>query len=437
MLTRFRKLDLALFAAAFFVSGWDLLFTHKVGGFTLKLYQPLFLLCALVNAWPILRAGRWAELFAPLGRPFSRAMLLLCIFYLGTAPWSAFPLKSLLYSCWLLFDVFAIWLTTQRLFEREAPALLARVTFAPVVFSALVILVDYAAYPFGYRGGLIGNNQDAILNILVSRPHAFASEPSYAAVILCLGVLSVGPFFLRRARRRWLALLAVLTVLFAIVATTSRTGWACLGIGLGLLGVLPLLAGRRLPWRRLLWAIPAVPALVAIFLVTTPAAQRDTLRRLLVEGLIVGNDASGNARFRAFHIAAGMAKDTHGLGAGIGASYRYYKDHGGFDYNFQESFNERMYGNEVIMSIWGQLLAEGGVVGVLLYLLAGIFQARDLWFAWRRNNSLLAYGSLAGCMVFFGFGALWLGNVCRGDVWVWFAAWSAFAAAGAREGKAA
>jgi len=427
MLTRFRRPDLALFAAAFFVSTWDLLLVRKVGGFTLKAYQPLFLLCAGVNAWPYVRTGRLDELVAPFRRPFPLAMLALAFFYLGLAPWSAFPLKSLLYSFWMLFDLVAIWLTTQRLFREHPPATFGWIAFTAILFHATVILVDYAAYPFGYRGGVIGYNQDILTNLMISRPHAYSSEPSYAAVTLSLGALSLAPFVLLRARYRPLGAAGVLAVLFAILATTSRSGWACLAIGLVLLAVLPVLAGERIPWKTVTKGLAALPVLVGIFLVTTPKAQLDNLSRLMVDSVFHGYDSSGVARVKALGLAVQMARETHWVGTGVGASYRYYKDHGGFDYNFQESFDQKMYGNEVIMSTWGQLLAEGGLVGVALYAFAGVALAVALWRRWRGEDSLFAYGSLAACVAFFGFGALWLGNVCRGDVWVWFALWGGFA----------
>lgn len=416
-----------LFALAFFFSSWDFTASVDAGGFTFKLYQGFFLAGGITLAWRHLRAGAIDSYLAPLRQPFALAMLSLGLFSLGMAPWSAFPLKSFLYSCWLLFDVTALWLSVQLLFREVPEELFARVAFGTILFLSAVILIDYAAYPFGYRGGLIGHNQDIVLNLMISRPHAFSSEPSYAASYLCLGLFTTAPYWFRRARRRWLAMLGILLVGFAIVATTSRSGWASLAMGVALLVILPVLRGRRLPWKPVAAAAVAIPALVAIFLATTPKAQLENLHTSLISGLLHGNDSSGTSRMKALELAGQIARETHGVGSGIGASYRYFKEHNGFDYNFQEAFNQRMYGNEVIMSTWGQLLAEGGVVGTLLYLLAAILMLVSLWRAWAGTDSLLAYGSIAGAAVFFFFMAIWLGNVCRGDMWVWFALWSGFA----------
>jgi O-antigen ligase len=427
MLVRLMKsnVSLALFAAGFFCSSWDLLAKIKAGGFTLKLYQPLFFLCAAsLLYW---RRDRLAHHLAPLARSFAFTFLALTFFYLGLAPWSAFPLKSFLYSCWLLFDILCVWLSVQLLFE-EAPAeFFSSVALVTLLFLSSIILVDYVAYPFGYRGGLIGNNQDILTNLMISRPHAFSSEPSYAAAYLCLGFFTVVPFTLHRAKRKWLAGLGAALILFAIVATTSRSGWAALAMGLGLLAVLPVAAGRKFPWKPVAAIAGALPVLVGIFVLTTPQAQKDNLNHLLIGTLFSGNDSSGNSRMKAFALAADMAKETHFVGTGLGASYRFFREHGGFDYNFQGVITDRENGNEVIMSTWGQLVAEGGLVAPLLYLLAGFVLARALWREWRGTGSALAYGSLVAALLTFGFLAFWLGNVARGDLWVWYALWSGFA----------
>ena len=418
---------LALFAAAFFLSPLDLALTLKAAGFTLKAYQGLSLLCAATLLWRSLRDGRLERHLAPLRRAFALAALALAFFYLGISPWSAFPAKSFLYSCWLLFDITALWLSVQLLFD-EAPAeFFAQTAFLTLLFTSVVILIDYAAYPFGYGGGLVGFNQDAVTHLGVSRPHAFTSEPSYAASFLCLGFLTVAPFRYRHARRKALTGAGLAVIMFALVATTSRSGWAALAFGLGLLAILPILGGKRIPWRTILPFFGAVPVVVAVFLFTMPRTQRENLQSTFVTKVFQGNDSSGNSRLKALRLSVDYAWDTHGIGTGLGASYRYYKDHGGYDSAALEGFNPRQFGNEVIMSTWGQLLAEGGPVALLLYGLAGFFLVRALLRAWKKTNSTLAYGSLVATIVFFFFSAFLLGNVCRGDVWVWFGLWSGFA----------
>ena len=361
-----------------------------------------------------------------------RSFLALAFYNLGISPWSAFPLKSFLYSCWLLFDIGMVWLSTQILFRRLGAVWFARLIFGTLLFLSGIILMDYAAYPFGYRGGLIGFNQDIILNLMVSRPHAFASEPSYAAAYLALGLFTIGPFLLRNSKRKPLAALGLSMIAFAAIATTSRSGWAGLAFGSMILLALTIFAGKKIPWKILLRVALAIPVLIGIFLATTPKAQLENLNQSFVRGLFQGNDSSGNSRLKALSLAVEMAKETKGLGTGIGASYRYFKDHGGFDYDYQEKFGARQYGNEVIMSTWGQILAEQGAIGLLLFTLAAFFLLRSLWRKWKVEDSPLAFGSLTAALVFFGFMAMWLGNICRGDVWVWYSIWSAIAARGTK-----
>lgn len=419
---------LALFAAGFFCSGWDLLLARKVGGFTLKAYQPLFLLCALTLLWRSYRTKALSRHFAPLCQPFALAFLAMAFFYLGMAPWSAFPLKSFLYSCWLLFDIGAIWLSAQLLAEETSPETWAVIASLPILFSAAVIVTDFAAYPFGFVEGLIGHNQEAVVRLGISRPHSFSSEPSYAASLLCLGLFTLAPYALQRARRKWLAGLGAVLVLFAIVCTTSRTGWGTLALGVALLIVLPALSGAGFPRKPVLAIAAAIPLLSTLFVLAMPSVQRENLQHKLVDGLITGKDSSGVSRLKALALAANYARETHGLGTGMGASWKYFRDHGGYDYNFQGSFTDQENGNEIIMSTWGQLLAEGGVIASLLYALAGFFLLRSAWRAWHVTGSALAYGSIVAALLTFGFLGFWLGNVCRGDIWVWYALWSAIAA---------
>jgi O-antigen ligase len=415
-----------LFAAGFFTCTWDLLLNHKVGGFTLKLYQPLFLAAFLLTMGKQLPKGI-GEALKPLRAPFALCILALAFFYMGLSPWSSFPLKSFLYSSWLIFDVLAVWLTIQHLARAVPLGWIYRLIWGTLLFLSAVILIDRLAFGFGYRGGLIGHNQEILLNLGLSRPHAFASEPSYAGTFLCLGLLTSSPYMFRSARRKWLVGAGLQMIVFALVATTSRTGFFGILLGAGLIALLPVLRGRRLPWRRIFAAMGLGSAALGIFFLAMPAAQREATNRALVSSLVRGTDSSGNDRLKAHIRAFEMAKETHGLGTGMAASYRYFLEHGGSDYSYPGDFSEKHYSNELIMSTWGQLLAEGGPVAVLLYLAAGIFLTRALYRRWKREESGEALGSFAAGLVCFFFIAFWLGNVCRGDLWVWYGVWSAVA----------
>ena len=410
----------------FFTSTWDLLYKVDTGGFTLKLYQPLAL-AALLAAFLEKRRQGPAQFLAPLFSPFPAAVLLLAIYYLALSPWSVFPLKSFLYSCWLLFQVGTIYLVAVHLGQRYPREHFLNLIWITLLFLGYVILVDYIYYYFGFKGGLLGWNQDKITGLGLSRPHAFSSEPSFIATFMSLGVLTATLPALRAAKSRWKTLAALFLVLFAIIATTSRTGWVCLGLGFGLLCVAPLLVGRKVQWKLVGGLAAGALALVAVLLATTPPAQRNVMMESFVGSIFKGNDSSGNSRLKALGLAWEFAKETHFVGTGFAAHYKYFRDHGGWDYHAREAFNRAQYGNEMIMSIWGQLLAEGGLIAVLLYFAAGAFLTRALFRQWKKSGDSFAMSSMVASFVFFFFAAFWLGNVNRGDMWVWLGIWGAVA----------
>ncbi len=415
-----------LFALGFFTCTWDTIFFAEVSGFTFKLYQGAFLLCFLSIVWERRDEG-FFTLLSPLSTPFAFCMLIFAGLQMGLAPWSAYPLKSFLYSCWLLFDLCVIWLSVQHLAARLPTDAFIKVAWATLLFLAFVILVDQVAYQFGYTGGLLGGNQDSLLKWGVSRPHAFSFEPSYVASFICLGLITLTVFLFQKSHRKWLFCAGLIAILFACIATTSRTGWLSLTAGFFAIATLPVLIGKKLNWK-LLYAFGGTVALVGLlYYFVTPTAQKEAMYRSLIGTIAQGNDGSGNARLRAHILAYQIAEETNWVGTGFGASYRFHLSKGGVDFTTPDPLSQRNSGNELIMSMWGQILAEGGILSLLLFGMSGFFFVRRLFLRWKQDNSSLTLGALSATLVFFGFAAFWLGNVCRGDVWVWFALWSAIA----------
>ncbi|MGZ3740570.1 MAG: O-antigen ligase family protein [Bdellovibrionota bacterium] len=423
--SRLEKISFWFYAAGLFTVTWDLLLKVEIGGFHDKIYQPLFLLGFLALAAARIPGDGIAAFFAPLRNPFTVAMLALAVYYLGTSPWSTFPLKSFLYSCWLLFQIFAVWLSTQHLVRVFPLERIRNVLWAEMLFLSTIILVDSVSYHLGRRQGVIGYNQDFYTNLGVSRAHGFTSEPSFAATFLCLGLLTVAIPLVLASRRRWLTGFGAALAVLAMISTASRTGWIGLAFGGALYFLLPILNGRRVQWKPLLGIAIGAPLLVAVFYAVTPAAQLNVLQEKFIGSIVHGTDSSGNSRLQAHVLAYRQAVETHGIGSGLGASYKYYRDHGGFDYSQQLAWGARYFGSELVMSTWGQLLAEGGVAGVLLFLCAAVAMVRSLYRRWRGDNALATLGSLSASIVFFVFIAFFLGNVSRGDIWIWYAVWSA------------
>lgn len=412
------------FFAGIFTCTWDLLLTFDIGGFTFKIHQLLFLLSLGFALFSQIGCGL-APLLKPLKQGFPVCILLLAAYYFSRSPWSEFPLKSALYSGWLCFNLFTIWYSCQIQKDSFFHEKLLQVVWWALIFLSIVVSIDQIAFQFGYNGGLIGNNQDTILNWGVSRPHAFSSEPSYLAVFMGLAILLIYPYRLPHGRPLILGLLAL--SFYALLATTSRTGWVSMGLGFALIFGLEFFSTKTFPWRRVGLAALCAGLAFGVFYFGTPSNQRKVLDSALVTAVYKGTDGSGNSRIRAHKIAFQIAQETNWLGAGMGASYKYWASRGhdvdmvGAD---TYSFHPGSYGKEVIMSIWGQILAEGGLPALGIYFMAMFFLLRSLWQSWWKSRRSENLNALASAATFVFFIAFFLGNVARGDIWVWFAVWS-------------
>lgn len=415
------RVALILLFLGFFTSTWDNLLTLDLGGFTLKIHQFLFGISFLFT----LASGKWRE-FRRLIQPFSIAMLALATYYLASSFRSYFPLKSFLYSGWLIFNLLTIWANSVLLSDQIQRGWVVIGVATTVAVHAAIVLVDHAAYQFGFVHGLIGFNQDTILQWGISRPHAFSSEPSYIATFLYFGTIFLYASFPARRSITSLSYAGVILLgIGAILSAASRSGWFGLGAGIIACITLEALFRRGTSWKKpLITGIAAATAASLIF-IFTPIKQREIFQKSLVTSLYQGKDGSGGERLKSFVIAWDIFKETNGLGSGLGASYRYWTAHHDTRYTTtQDEFAAPSYGNEVVLSTWGQLLAEGGALAVLLYALAGISLILALWKTWRTDSDPQALASFVSAFLFFFFTAFWLGNVARGDVWVWFGLWS-------------
>jgi hypothetical protein len=414
----------AFFVLGFFTCTWDKLLTIPVAGFHFKIHQAFFLL-AFVAAVKELRSK---DFLHPLRSPFAYGMLAIVVYYAGTSPWSTFPLKSAVYSSWLGFQLLCLWLTVQNLARVTRIERFVQVVWFTLLFLTGIVFVDQIAYHYGYIGGFLGYNQDILLHWGVSRPHAFASEPSFLATFLSLGILTIGGYQFKSMKRKSLACGGIFAVLVAIVFTTSRTGLFNIVLGLGLMVLLTLLGGRRIPVKVLGAAILLVALAATTYFVATPASERALTNKRLFAAILNGKDGSGYSRLHAHVEAWKMARETNWRGTGMGASYRYFIEHGGVD--LSEPNPKEHFGNELIMSTWGQLLAEGGIVAVGLYFFIADNFIVALWRRWKNGYDILKLGALTASIVWFFFAAFWLGNICRGDIWVWYAIWGAIATGG-------
>lgn len=419
---RLLKLAAFLFLAALFTVTWDKICTVDVANFSFRLSQLLFFLAFLLALPAGLRHPPLRRRDDPTR--FALAMGVLAAYYMLGAGRSYFPLKSFLYAGWLFFDLTTIWFTAQVIRRHLSPALLVRAVQITIGFHGAVILIDQVAFRFGYTNGLIGFNQAQWIAWGFSRPHAFSFEPSYIASFFCMGILLTLPGLSGARRPKWHYATLLLAV-FALVATTSRTGWFGLLAGLAIMGAAYFWRQRSLPWKYLGGAAALGAVVLAAFLFSMSAEQRHTMQESLISSIARRTDGSGEQRLRTFQYAWQMARETHYLGTGLGASFKYWSETTNTSDTSQfGAFNEKLTSYEVVLSTWGQLLAEGGLPAVILFALAGFFLLRALWRRWLATGDLLTLGSLAGAAYWFFFGTFWLGNIARGDVWIWYALWA-------------
>lgn len=410
------------FYAGFFTCTWDRLLAHEFGGFTLKFHQISFLCCFLSLALLYRREFPERIWRALRENPAAVALALLPIYYLAMLPLSFFPLKTFLYGCWLIFNLVAILGSALLLAEHVPWRLWFQMIFLTSLSLCLVIFIDQYAFYHGYPDGLLGFNQNKDLQWDASRPAAFSFEPSYvASFFVCALIIQLGEIWQRKRLANFL-FLGFSAIVLALIFTTSRTGWFGFALGLAFMAFVALLFGKDAKVKATILKT-AIISVLAIGLagVFTPTTQRDRILSQLVFSIAQGRDGSGNSRLIALQSAATMAAETHGLGAGLGASFRFYMAK--HDPKYQ--ITSANYGDQAMMSTWGELLAEGGIPAVLLYLAAAFLFVRSLWAKFRQTQSMVSLGILSSALIFFVFIAIWIPNIARGDVWVWYALWLA------------
>lgn len=427
-----------LFCLGFITCTWDEFLKGGVFGFHVKIHTAFFFSSLLIQIY-LYKMETVKKILSFSRVKFILPMIFLIVYYLATIPWSYFPLKTFLYAGWIGFNALTIWANTGLWVGRVPKEKFYQLVFVSITIQSVIILVDQVAHGFGYTGGLIGVNQDIGLRWGLSRPSGFSSEPSYISAFMSLALIFLLPWILKSSR--WYISALAIVSLFAMVSTTSRTGWIALGMGVFICHGLAALRNRKIHWAPILKAGSLLIFIGAIYGITLPKNQRQIVEENLISPLYKAQSSSVAARFQAHISAWTMAKETHFLGTGLGASYWYWITHhetkelyeydGVGKYTLNLDPMKGRFGKEVVMSTWGQILAEAGLVGVLLYAFAAYFLLHDLWKRWWDSGDDYNLHIFGSAIVFFSFTAFSIGNIARGDVWVWYGLWSHLALASA------
>ncbi|MGZ3692913.1 MAG: O-antigen ligase family protein [Bdellovibrionota bacterium] len=421
------KSALYLWCAGLAIVTFDLVLRFNFLGFTIKSYYFLFLAAASLFAFAEIKAGRLLDEMKQLFRAPWVFAFLLFLYELGMSPFSFAPKKSYGYSCFLLFDLLVVAIPGVAILRRNPVASRKAVTIALMTaayFLVSVILVDLVAFQYGVIGGLIGYNQELSLMWGMSRAHAFSYEPSYLSMYFNFSLLFLTGEFLspNRVVSRKPLCGAISLLLVGIFLLASRTGWVLVAIGLLVL----LFQSRRLLWRREL-ALPsgAILAGLLLFLCVLPKKHYSAMTEHLISTILSGTDGSGNSRLKAMTDAINIGIETKGLGVGVGASFFYYiAKHP----EVVTPYLNVSMSSEYIMSIWGQIVAESGLPGFLLYLAFGLSVIWATISNSRKNEDATVNACAISAVLFFVFAAHLVGNLARTDVWVWFVIWMVFGA---------
>lgn len=415
-------------ALLFWMMGFSIItFDHGLAfdfkEFTIKAYYFLFLISGLLiirHFW--MEKNTSALLKTIIALPWFAAVCL-AIYQLSRAPFSLMPLKSFVYTAWLGFDIVIVGILgglAIRLDPERARRYLLWVISLSSIALCAVLITDHIAYYFGYISGLIGYNQDRFLHWGISRPHAFAYEPSYLGLYFSIGF----PFLLADIMQKKvkstlpfaLSLASCAAIAAGLFILGSRTGWVATTLSLGLLLALEKF---RVPKLKIISALVVAFATILLVIFVSPQKQIDLTKRNLVTSVIKGQDGSGNVRLRSMLQAVDLAKESNFLGVGVGGSHAVIvrKIH---------PMAPLDTGAEAIMSIWAQVLAESGLPGVFFLVVFGGTILRGTLSKMREWADPFNTALFVTSFVFFLFSTHWVGNIARTDAWVWIAIWGAF-----------
>ena len=426
------RASILIWCLGFSLITFDLVLCWKVGPFTVKSFHLLFLvsggLAVLSGENKFRQKIDWKRIFfSPLG--FLAAFVVYCFF---SATYSILPLKTLGYSGLGVFNFLFILLLGAVHYQSQGEKfvkLLFQFLYASLWLLGAVVLIDYFAFLYGYRGGLIGFNQARYLDWGMSRPHAFAHEPSYLCHYVSLVLVFLFTDIAGAKNKRGMLLFKSTTVLWGamiLLLAASRTGWIMTTLEVLAVSLWTLKKTRFSLFKIMKFAAGTLVALT-LFSLLLPKDQKQKLWVNSIRPILTLHDGPGNARLLSITGGARIAKATHFLGTGLGGSYLYWIQTVPNTKAIFEEMNGKItsdvYGREAIMSTYPQVFAETGIIGLLLYLGFVIgtlaFVSRD----YRKNPSGFNFSRVLSCCLCFFLSVFTFGNVMRPDMWVWYSVW--------------
>ncbi len=376
----------AFLALTLFLLSADLLFIRLAG---VKVKIGYFAVMALWFFAPraMLAAARTAIVAVP---PWAALVLLPLAVAVTT---SANLRDSLLWSAWLVFDLFTIMTVYAFLAARRFPVGVIQASVAgAVALIALFGLVQFVAI-YGF-GSIIFAPQR---HFEAWRINGLAGWPHFLNIFAFLLL----PMLLVREHMSWFARIAVVLLLMVLVHSTAKTGWVLFVA----LGVLILALRRALFVRHYLWFM--VPVTVLVLLIPTPSltpgvpapSTSEKVARFAADLNIADKSTSGTDRVLINQMGLRVWERHPWFGVGP----RAYDEYVFSRFDRELPGVNKLDGNRMVNAksenIWIEFLAENGLLFTLGFL--GLLM-RSLWVPrWEFANPL-HLGAWMSLVLYFG-----------------------------------
>jgi hypothetical protein len=341
-------------------ASFDIFLAVQVGGFTLRAHQALL---AIPFAYVMGMAFTQKRIRVPLG---GIALLAWVVFILAFIPNTSFVARSAGYAAWLLLDVLIVVLAVQLFDDTKWLKVLLRwyvasfLVVSMVGLAQLVLGLCHLPAPF-VRQWLIPGRWP--------RLNGFSYEPSYYATYLLMGwvfcacLIEQGSDFLSRK----LVYTTFYASTLALVLSTSRMGWAMVGLWAGayVFRSVPRWRTPRLSLGGWLIAMNLIGALVA-GVGFVAAFKADRAVRFLAGGTgLFGTPAhSVNSRESRMAETLDLVRKNPFVGHSLGGVATAI---GEARWEDVKSRNEAAKGQEG-MSVFVEVLAASGVIGFVPFV---------------------------------------------------------------------
>jgi hypothetical protein len=208
--------------------------------------------------------------------------------------------------------------------------------------------------------------------------------------------------FLKRGRRLLPPWLTALTILLGSASTLliGRKFYQA-SLAFAVMSIFALFVYKQMPWRRVLFLAAPLAALAAGFMVILTAFLK--ANGLLLVGLRYAQGLMESRMETSVAPALEILRRTKFLGEGLGLSN--------------------------IRGVWPRVLAEAGVVGLLLYVSFFLALALELYRVRSAPRVIVSNVALVSVAVFLLFVSHYVENPYGAYVWVWYAIWTFFASA--------